>query len=267
MTTKKPGGTTSGRAAKKGASKKRKGAAAQKTPGRKKAGVFKKPAARAYLRFRGGFGGTAAVEPGREKPAEKEEGSSNLPKSIRDAFVNRVSAWAEGIAEVTPEGVLLKALERPSAGASIAVVLEQTGATEATEAEQLYARAVARAHAVQQELREKAGGFYVTQEVAELVHVSRQAVDRRRKEGTLLAWESVQGNLFPACQFTPDGRIIPGLADVLRVMRPANFWEILAGLVTKSPALEGRSVIEALADANDDDRAHIVEIARTYTAE
>jgi hypothetical protein len=128
----------------------------------------------------------------------------------------------------------------------------------------LYNRAVERAHDVQRDLQQEAGGFLPTEEVADLLAVSRQAVEHLHTEGMLLAWDSPDGRVFPACQFIPEGRLVDGLPDVLRAMHPTTFWEALAGLVTKTPALEGRSVIEALADTNDHDRLRVIEIARAY---
>jgi hypothetical protein len=89
-------------------------------------------------------------------------------------------------------------------------------------------------------------------------------VDKRRKEGGLLALDTPQGYVFPACQFTADGTV-PGLKDVLVAMNGGSFWETLAGLVTPSPALGGRSIIQALEqDRGEEERRRVTELARAY---
>jgi hypothetical protein len=164
--------------------------------------------------------------------------------------------------------VLADALARPSARGSIVHVLNEVSpSAEESEATRLRERAVQRALAVREQLREEAGGFYDTAQVASLLGIRRQAVDKRRKEGSLLALESSQGFEFPACQFTAGGAI-PGLRDALHALETGNFWETLAGFLTPAPALGGRNVIRALEAArNEDERRHIINIARSYRDE
>lgn len=66
-------------------------------------------------------------------------------------------------------------------------------------------RAEARSLALREQLRKEAGGFLDTAELAERMGVTRQAIDRRRREGGLLAQDTRRGYQFPACQLTPDG--------------------------------------------------------------
>jgi hypothetical protein len=196
------------------------------------------------------------------------QGSNNLASNVREIFIRRTHAWARSLADIVPTEVLAEALERPSARGSILHVLSTVPAdAEKSEAEALRERALERAVLVREQLREEAGGFHPTSWVAEHLGVTRQSVDRYRKEGTLLAVEAPQGHRFPACQFTADG-IVPGLKDVLATMHEGSFWETLAGLVTPSPLLGGKSVIEALQTAQaPKERAQITEVARAYSEE
>ena len=196
------------------------------------------------------------------------QGSNNLTSNVREIFVRRTHAWAQNLADVVPAEVLAEALERPSARSAILHVLSTVPAdAEKSEAERLRERALERAILVREQLREEAGGLHPTSWVVDRLGVTRQSVDRYRKEGTLLAVETPQGYLFPACQFTADG-IVPGLSDVLDAMHEGSFWETLAGLVTASPLLGGNSVIEALQTAQaSEERARIADVARAYSEE
>lgn len=188
--------------------------------------------------------------------------------SVRAIFLRRMRAWTRDLARAAPASVLADALARPSArGAMMHVLNEVNPSAEETEATRLRERAVQRALAVREQLRREAGGFYDTAWVARHLGVRRQSVDKRRKEGSLLALESVQGFEFPACQFTADGTVA-GLKEVLNALGIGNFWETLAGLVTPAPALDGRSVLQALEAARtDDERRRIIAIARSYNDE
>src|SRR5207302_7702997 len=91
--------------------------------------------------------------------------------------------------------------------------------------------------------------------------ITRQAVDKRRSRGVLLALPSGSGEyLYPACQFTPDG-VIPGLAAVLQAFRIENRWTQLSVLLAPAPGLGGRTVLQAL-QAGDVKQA--VDIAAAF---
>ncbi|CAA9347723.1 MAG: hypothetical protein AVDCRST_MAG68-4039 [uncultured Gemmatimonadetes bacterium] len=188
-------------------------------------------------------------------------------RSIRADFLRRMRALTRDLARNAPSKVLADALSRPSARGAITHVLGEVEPTaEELEVARLRERAMERGLAMRERLREDAGGFLDTAQVAARLGVRRQSVDKRRKEGGLLALETPQGHfLFPACQLTSDGTI-PGLKEVLAVMKGGGFWETLAGLVTPAPALAGRSILQALQQCRgDEERRRIVELAGAYT--
>lgn len=188
-------------------------------------------------------------------------------RAIRADFLRRMRALTRDLARNAPSGVLAAALSRPSARGAITHVLREVEpSAEELEAARLRERAMERGLAIRERLREDAGGFLDTAQAAARLGVRRQSVDKRRKEGGLLALETPQGYLFPACQFTADGTV-PGLKDVLAAMAGGSFWETLAGLVTPAPALGGRSVLQALELCRgDEERRRITELAGAYTS-
>jgi hypothetical protein len=82
--------------------------------------------------------------------------------------------------------------------------------------------------------------------VASALGITRQAVDKRRVRRALLAVPSGSGeHVYPACQFSADG-VIPGLEDVLRAFRVGSPWTQLSVILEPSPALSGKTIVEAL---------------------
>lgn len=198
-----------------------------------------------------------------------EESSINLKEpSVRAIFLRRMRNWTRQLASSAPSSVLAEALTQPNARSTMVHVLTVVPpSAEESEVRRLRERALERALLVREQLREAAGGFRSTTWVAEHLEIRRQSVDKRRREGKLLAVETPRGFEFPACQFTADGTV-PGLEDVLAAMSAGSFWETLGGLVTPAPALEGRTVIQALQDAlSDEERRRIVAVARAYSDE
>jgi|SRR5687767_8355453 len=109
-----------------------------------------------------------------------------------------------------------------------------------------FVEAVARGIAVKQDLLRRAGGGLTSSRAAKVLGITRQAVDKRRCRGMLLAVPTGSGEyLFPACQFTPDG-LIPGLEHVLEAFRIRNPWTQLSALLAPTPALGGKSIFKAL---------------------
>ena len=200
--------------------------------------------------------------------AAEERGVDLKEITVRAIFLRRMRKWMRHLAASAPPSVLADALSQPSARSTMVHVLNQVGpSAEETEIQRLRARALERGLMIREQIRQDAGGFHSTAWVADHLKIRRQSVDKRRREGALLALETPRGFEFPACQFTPDGTV-PGLEDALEAMDGIGFWETLAGLVTPSPALGGRTVIEALQSARGDaERSAVVEVARAYANE
>jgi hypothetical protein len=188
--------------------------------------------------------------------------------SVRAIFLRRMRRWTRDLARSAPSAALADALSQPSArGTMVHLLSVFAPGDEDTEAQRLRERAMERALVVQEELREAAGGFRSTAWAADHLKVRRQSVDKRRREGKLLALSTPAGYVFPGCQFTPEGTV-PGLENVLDAMSRGGFWETLGGLVTPAPSLDGKSVIETLRSARTaEERQRAVEVARAYAGD
>lgn len=100
---------------------------------------------------------------------------------------------------------------------------------------------------VQEDLR-AAGGAYDLEQVRTLLRgISRQAVDKRVQEGSLLAVPGPSNRRsFPTLQFNRDGTIVEGMKSVLEALPTRNPWTILNFLAHPDDRLDGRRPIDVL---------------------
>jgi hypothetical protein len=81
---------------------------------------------------------------------------------------------------------------------------------------------------------------------------TKQALDSRRNTQTVLAMQTGDGTwLYPAWQFTGDGRVHQVLLPVLKELRGIDRWQVGVWLVSGHPDLEGISPRQALRDGLD----------------
>lgn len=96
---------------------------------------------------------------------------------------------------------------------------------------------------------------YSAKEVAEMLHISPQAVQKKRHTHALLGLKVANRFVYPKWQFDAYGQVIPGLTNVLKHLFSAedNTLEIAARLNDRRPFLEGRSIKNCLIDGRIDD--------------
>ncbi|GLS24002.1 hypothetical protein GCM10007874_70230 [Labrys miyagiensis] len=110
------------------------------------------------------------------------------------------------------------------------------------------ARALLQGIRIAEEDLRAAGGAYSLDEVAALLHgISRQAVDKRVQEGSLLAVPGPSNRrMYPTIQFQHDGSLVEGLRAVRRALPTDNPWTILNFLVHPDDRLGSRKPIDLL---------------------
>ena len=113
---------------------------------------------------------------------------------------------------------------------------------------------------VEEDLRASGGAFSLA-DVRRLMHgVSRQAINKRVNEGSLLAVPGPSNrSLYPVVQFGNDGMPVEGLKEVRRALATKSPWMLLNFLVTKEPRLGGRKPVDLLKAG---DVSAVVEAAR-----
>jgi hypothetical protein len=96
-----------------------------------------------------------------------------------------------------------------------------------------------------EEILKAAGGTLTVSEVAELLGLTRQAVDKRRRNQSLLALAAGRrGFVYPRCQFTREG-VLPGLPGYLQSIE-ASDWQKLIFLLEPNSQLSNMTPLEAL---------------------
>ncbi len=171
---------------------------------------------------------------------------SSLEKTQNPVFVSRaLQAVAELAKELPSERieeattapndylVLLSAMNTPSVAAQL------------TEKDPL-AAAKLRGVAAKEKLLQTGGGVLSADEAAKLLGISRQAVDKRRKQGQLIGLvQGRRGYAYPAWQFE-GGRTIADLEQVLKVLHGHDPWMQMAFFLNGNDRLGGDSPIELL---------------------
>ncbi len=191
----------------------------------------------------------------------RKPASSRALAPLRAAFVARATQAAESwsrslsgrdlalaVAEPRNELVVLRALQRAEAWAG---VLDHNP----------LAAAKARGIEKQRDLLAAEGGAVGVDELASALRISRQAVDKRRRAGKLLALPRGGHRwVFPAWQVAR-GRTVPGLEEVLSALGGHDPWSALIFFLTPDRLLNNRSPLQALRAG---DRAAVVRAAERY---
>ncbi|RWI57296.1 MAG: hypothetical protein EOR16_15700 [Mesorhizobium sp.] len=99
----------------------------------------------------------------------------------------------------------------------------------------------------QQDLRD-AGGAYDLEEVRTLMRgISRQAIDKRVQDGSLLAVPGPSNRRsYPTLQFNRDGTVVNGLKAIREALQTRNSWTVLNFLSQPDVRLGNRKPIDLL---------------------
>ena len=98
----------------------------------------------------------------------------------------------------------------------------------------------------QQSLVEKSGGMLKSEKAAKVLGISRQAVDKRRRQNRLIGLtQGRRGYAYPIWQFE-DGKTLANLEAVLDRLRNHDPWMQLTFFLNANDRLEGSSPLEML---------------------
>ena len=178
-------------------------------------------------------------------PGRHSDDSAHL--ALAQAFLRRSVRMLERVSSSASPEALKSALSSPTDVGGVATLLSDLAPLGVDLSElDPFVEAMARGAAIKQELLTRGGAGLTSSQVSGTLGITRQAVDKRRRRRALLAVPNGSGEyVYPACQFTSDG-VIPGLEDVLRAFQIKSPWTQLSALLASAPALEGKSIIEAL---------------------
>ncbi|HYH81465.1 MAG TPA: hypothetical protein VEX86_16800 [Longimicrobium sp.] len=166
---------------------------------------------------------------------------------IRSIFQKRTEALVQRLVDQASDDTVAAALAAPSDFGGLARLLSDMaplgGALGAIDP---LAEAVARGAETKQALLRDAGGGWSSTQAAAHLSITRQAVDKRRRAGKLLALRAGSGDyVYPACQFIEDG-VLAGLDRVLAAFPPSGGWTRLDVLLAPAEEIGGVSPLDAL---------------------
>lgn len=170
---------------------------------------------------------------------------------LQRAFIQRVVTGLTRFAKGGDEAIEA-AMKASTDVGTLAYVASELAATPAVAELDPTAALLAAGAKAKQELLERAGGTLGVNDVATLLGITRQAVDKRRRAHRLIAIPQGQDYAYPAAQFV-EGGLVPGLDRALAEMPIQDSWMRLEWLLTGDDELDGASPLEALKAGRTDD--------------
>jgi hypothetical protein len=164
---------------------------------------------------------------------------------LQRALLTRVVKAIADVTEGVEERVAAEALSASSDEMVLLRLLEQPGVIATLKASDPLGPARVRGIAARQQMIDLAGGTLSSEEAARALHLTRQAVEKRRRAGRLLALSlGRRGHRYPAFQFGEGG--LPGLERVLGALKDHDPWTQLAFFVTRQSDLDDQTAVVRL---------------------
>ncbi len=187
----------------------------------------------------------------------------DIVEPLRRAFAERGIRAVTNLAKTLSSTALSVAAGAPSDDAALATALSAPETVEALARDDPLAEARLRGIEARRRLLDAEGGTMGVEVVAKRLGLSRQAVDKRRLAGTLLALHvGKRGYLYPSWQFDDRaGGLLHGLHRVLAALADHDAWMQLAFLLNKNLRLGGGSPLAALRAGRVDE---VVAAAEAY---
>lgn len=202
-----------------------------------------------------------AVAPLRAPQAPISPRVSEAVGAMQEILRRRLQHAVADMVGQLSEFALRNALEQTTGVESLEAVIGEVTLQAAVESAQ---ERVERLHDLMRAkaaLIKRAGGALSATQAGQLLGaVTRQAVEKRRERGTLLAVQMHGEYFYPLCQFDGD-EVIEGLPSVLRAFTVKNEWTQLSVLLAEHDALDGRTVLQALEAGNV---AAAVDVANSF---
>jgi hypothetical protein len=184
-----------------------------------------------------------------------------MAETKHPALVSRLLRAVTSLEKELPKERINEAVAAPTDYLVFLNALSASSLASESAAEDPLAAAKFRGLERKRQLVEAAGGALSAQDVAELLGITRQAVDKRRTQNQLIALtQGKRGYIYPSFQFE-DGNAISGLGDVLEQLKSFDPWMQLAFFVNANDRLNGKTPVAALRAGKQSD---VLRAARTY---
>lgn len=182
---------------------------------------------------------------------------------ISSVFLTRVFkaaiAYVESTMETKP---LINAVTASSDYEVLLKILESPEALALLKKNDPLVQAKLRGLEIKQKLIEAEGGCISSIKVAEILGISRQAVDKRRKQGQLLAIaEGKHRYLYPIWQFSNEGTVLFGLESVLQELKDYDSWTQLSFLLDPNSSFGEKTPLNALREGKIEE---VIQVTRCF---
>lgn len=165
---------------------------------------------------------------------------------LREALLARWLATAAEALQRVPAPRLGEAAAASTNVQAVLRLLEAPEMVDRTDPEQILTGARTRGLEARQQLLDAEGGAWTVDQVASHLGLSRQAVDKRRKAGKLLALTvGRRGYLYPSWQFARHG-VLPGWETILRGLAAHDPWAQAIFMLSPSDRLGDHRPLDAL---------------------
>ena len=171
---------------------------------------------------------------------------TKVPASrTKNAFLERAINAVQRIADEMTDDALAGAL---AAGSDIGTLAHAISSPDLKDpALEIDPLAPARARALKhrKEIAEEAGPMLTVSDATSLLRITRQALDKRRKAGSVLGTRVGSEWRYPELQFQ-NGALLPRLKDILKAHHGVDGWVILDSIIGASAAYGNRSIVDLL---------------------
>lgn len=180
---------------------------------------------------------------------------------VRRVFITRALNAVATLSERSPEGSIEAASVATSdCGVLARALADPDAVTSIAESDPLAAAKLRGVEAKENLLRAE-GGTLSGDDVSKLLGISRQAVDKRRRAGRLIALtRGRRGYIYPAWQFE-GGRTLPGLEEVLKALKRHDPWIQAAFMLHPNIQLDNSTPLAELRSGKLD---AVVDAALSY---
>ena len=183
----------------------------------------------------------------RVPPTESNAKVFKNTSAIRHIFFQRSLRAIEELQSLD-EKTLAEAVQAPTDYSVLLSALNAEEALTSIRAHDPLAGARLRGLEAKRKLVEAEGGALSTAQIASALQISRQAVDKRRKERKLLGVEvGKKGFRYPAWQIG-----LPHLEEVLEALGDRDCWEQIGFFLNPSALLEDRTPLDILQEGRPD---------------
>jgi hypothetical protein len=180
------------------------------------------------------------------KPFQHSLSKALLEVKKKKAVIQFLQAIVDVATEVSKEVTITSNLVEKAPFERIVEVLTTKEALDKLAPSDPLAAARLKGVRVKRDLLYQDGQPLTSEEVASLLHLTRQAIDKRRKNGQLLGISlGRRGYLYPIWQFHEE-KVLPGLEQVLKELSEYDPWTQLMFFKTGDIRLDGATPLERL---------------------